>query len=562
MLFAFNFIDKVVKIMIYDEKANQHYNSEIGKYAYYVHYYAENAISNIPMKGTLAMMARERLSSTTKTFQPKISKQTKQQYANMLAAIYGRADPDDAHFNPEDVRDSIEKLMQSEINSSLGQIDWYVGKVLNGEGNKEDSSNTGRITTTYISPSDYAKTMSKIDDLNKAIRAISSKRGLAPKEIEQLIDRIERIRTHLTETIAKAGANPELLQALPKNYFGPLDKNKKYIKVNEDFTKAFRELNNLLKKYKFIGKVNTYQTGYLGEATALAAAYMVTGLAEQSIDKALQEAVNNSINTNSRAGALVGGMQVEMQYNIKGIASEALSHSWMHGKEEKNINGIRMRVEKQGSQQKIDIVAQLPDMEDETKVVPVKMSVKNVDLTKDFGIHLVSGTNIWQIIQDEKPSYLKQYLNIMADREGRQNPGQNESAAVAKLASLRDDAQLSLRLLSVYKALTGATFQRQKAELLVVNDSGNANIYVVEMADILNAIITKVSQTQGHLDQWFKMNIEDSKLFYNTWNNESLHRRMALLLNDVHSRNIDIIFRSNIFTSLAREIGVNHLTLT
>jgi hypothetical protein len=63
-----------------------------------------------------------------------------------------------------------------------------------------------------------------------------------------------------------------------------------------------------------------------------------------------------------------------------------------------------------------------------------------------------------------------------------------ELAGRAILASHREDAHHALRILSAYKALTGATFKRQTAQLFVVNDSGNKQVYVLEMEDILNLI--------------------------------------------------------------------------
>jgi hypothetical protein len=62
---------------------------------------------------------------------------------------------------------------------------------------------------------------------------------------------------------------------------------------------------------------------------------------------------------------------------------------------------------------------------------------------------------------------------------------------------------ISTKILFAYKALTGDTFGRKKAELLVVYDSSGKKCYVVEMADLIKGIIERIKHTPSVVDEYF-----------------------------------------------------------
>jgi hypothetical protein len=62
----------------------------------------------------------------------------------------------------------------------------------------------------------------------------------------------------------------------------------------------------------------------------------------------------------------------------------------------------------------VDVIVELPVEQKSKEFKKVNISMKSVDLSRD--IHIVSGTNLWYLIQNENVKhFLRPYLNILAD---------------------------------------------------------------------------------------------------------------------------------------------------
>lgn len=200
----------------------------------------------------------------------------------------------------------------------------------------------------------------------------------------------------------------------------------------------------------------------------------------------------------------------------------------------------------------------LPPIENSLKLNAVPASVKNIDLSKDFGISLVSGTNLLYLLSNENPRYLRRVYNILADHSGsiigERGPA-NELGARASLHALRKEAWLSIKYLSAYKALSGDTFRRQAASLFIVNDSSGKHTYVLEISDIMNLIYRSVWKDLSAIEDIFHFEVSSMVPLVNTWSS-TVEDRMARVIDDIHGRKISVAFKNSAFNNIVNKVGI------
>lgn len=525
--------------------------SAIGKYGYYVHYWAENALKHIKFNdGELTQYAVNKLKNVKDSFYSGLSVQQKQDYANLINALHGRNNLQADGWNNNEVWKTIEKIIR-ERNNLVDEniVARESGKIL---GDPKDYKQ--RLNTKFLAISTAADlTNYKLQEIQRIINEIGTQSALTEAELKNLEDSINEYYVYIEKMLKEHQKYfTKDASELTKELGIRTKKDQKYHTFSEDWTIKLKNINAMLKQFKYDRQVLTLAQGDLEELVSLVAAYQVAGLSAKTLEETIKNALNNPSNTLSSAGAWTGGSHKNtFHWNIQGLPTEAIQNTWLN--QGVTFPDKRIKIQSTPAQEKVDIV--LPIVHDDW-IRGVPTSVKNIDLSSDFGVSLVSGTNVWYLIQDETNQYKRKYLNIMANHIGSD----------VTLRSLRKDAVLSLKILTAYKALTGATLGRNAAKLFVVNDNHSKNIYVLEMSDILQLIYQEIEKTPSKIDDLFHFSTSAYDLiegYKNDWVEgpvaSGIAARMGELIQDVHARKISAAFQPAAANSIITTKGIKGL---
>lgn len=540
--------------------------SAISKYAYYVHYYASNYVKHEKkISGNeLSNYAMSRVAAKASKLPSKISRNVKQEYANTISAMMGRNVTGDTKFDSKDYNMIIEALSEwfdEELNPKNGEskiipkIEKYSGRVLNmaPQGDRMLTTRGDILQKQFLTKAQLGELNKYINNLTKEIELIKAKGTTLPKNIADLQAELKRVQGILLTIWDDSKAKS--LGAWSKEYFGESSKQKFF--GSNDPTKRIRvdpsqvdlnALNKMIKACKIKDVILKTAQGDLGERVAALAADVVTGIGVKKSNEAIREQLQNKV---------VGSKQPAIRYDLTGFRDMDKYVKFLLEDKDYKINGGSTLISKRGSQQKIDILINLPEEPNSKSFKQVTGSVKSVDLRNDIGI--VSGTNLWYLIQDEdKRAFLRPFLNIMASHNEslakayQKGPSyrDKETAAYQYIKSFRDDAYAAVKLIAAYKALSGDTFGRKAAQLFIVNDVHGQKTYVLEIYDIINAILNQLKTDKYSLDKYFSfpsMNLKYLELD-NPWE-MTIERRMGKIIQDAHEKKIHASLRNIVLTS-------------
>ena len=527
--------------------------SAIHEYAYYVHYWAGNAVKNTSFKkGEVSNYALSRVQNKSRQLNSRISWAVKQKYADTISALHNRNNLYDTKLIQE-TQKGIEEVVDMKFQNSF--IDFDTGKVFK-LANQGGVSNK-RENTSYIQQQNINFMIARIQKIQAQIDKIGAANQLSQKEIETFLSQTNQLIKLLKQE--QVAAKTILSKELPSNLFKPKDSNIQYIQTQKELKDLLKIFNQNLQKWGYSTKVATAAQGFSEEVVTLAAAQMAFGIGISNINNALKDALDSPITTalKSSIGGLTGSKGGTYEFYVNNLPAEVASQLLLNNAQTVNIDTpygkARTSVVNSGAQQKVDVVLQLPEMIDSPVLRPVTASVKNINLSKDFGISLVNGTNLFYLLSDEDPRYLRRVFNILAEHTGNiitQGGPSNEYNARALFADLRKEAWLSVKYLSAYKALSGDTFHRQAASLFIVNDNSNQQVYVLEISDIMNLIYKAVMQNNSALDEYFSFELSP-KLLFNQWQ-DTVDQRMVKFIQDVHNRKINVAFRNSAFNKIIK----------
>lgn len=527
--------------------------SAIREYAYYVHYWAGNAVKNTSFtKGEVSNYTLSRVQNKSRQLNSKISWAVKQKYADAISALHNRNNLYDTKLIQE-TQKGIEEVVDMKFQNSF--IDFDTGKVFK-LANQGGVSNK-RENTSYIQQQNINFMIARIQKIQAQIDKIGTAYQLSQKEIETFLSQTNQLIKLLKQE--QATAKTILSKELPSNLFKPKDNNIQYIQTQKELKDLLKIFNQNLQKWGYSTKVATAAQGFSEEVVTLAAAQMAFGIGISNINNALKDALDSPITTalKSSIGGLTGSKGGTYEFYVNNLPAEVASQLLLNNAQTVNIDTpygkARTSVVNSGAQQKVDVVLQLPEMIDSPVLRPVTASVKNINLSKDFGISLVNGTNLFYLLSDEDPRYLRRVFNILAEHTGNimtEDGPSNEYNARALFTDLRKEAWLSVKYLSAYKALSGDTFHRQAASLFIVNDNSNQQVYVLEISDIMNLIYKAVMQNNSALDEYFSFELSP-KLLFNQWQ-DTVDQRMVKFIQDVHNRKINVAFRNSAFNKIIK----------
>ena len=93
-----------------------------------------------------------------------------------------------------------------------------------------------------------------------------------------------------------------------------------------------------------------------------------------------------------------------------------------------------------------------------------------------MGVHILSGSSLLYLLQDENGDFVNHYFNIIATHEDHKN-----------INADIEGAHEAMRYTLLFKALTGQTFGRTGATLFLVNDNTkNGGVHIFDIKGLIN----------------------------------------------------------------------------
>ena len=515
--------------------------SAINKYAYYVHYFAANfeRQQKLPSETALSNYAIQRVRSLSGNLKSGISKEVKQEYANTISALYGRGITDTqlTNIDVQKAQAALEGILLEQIKefTTADKIQWKTGRVLNGQPQGDlIKQGAGIKQTQYLTEQQLENLQILIDDLQHQVMLLGEK--AKQSKYQKLTDQLKQIQTMISNIKKQTDSKMRTLKGWNPGLFGAKTNSILRYNLGKENRQLLNDLNKQLKECEIKNIVIQRAQGTLGEDIAALAADVVSGVGLSKLYETINQAV-------------VGSNATRLEFNIKGMPANVYAKTFL-GKTAFTKNDILYSTNV--SQGKVDAIINLPITKTRTGFKKVNVSMKSVDLAKD--IHLVSGTNLWYLIQDEGVAhFLRPYLNIIADHRLNRNIGiypsnrQREISAIENINALKNDAFLATQILTAYKALSGNTFGRSAAQLFVVNDVSSQQVYVLEINDIIRAILKNVELNKSAINDYFSFEGLDDLTLTNDWQEEGLHVRMANLIRDAHAKKLFVSLKNQAF---------------
>jgi len=539
------------------------HTSEINRYAYYVHYTATGYIKqqSLPIDGSLSAYAIKKVQNRSRQLSTRISKDVKEEYAKTISMLYGRKSGSQVSLEEQQWKNFYDGLMKVLIDKEfLGVTSSTFMQKETGRLLSSSKSGKGKKIKKrqYLTKNQILELFETVNRINNEINRINLQDGKLSQQkqkrlsslkglLKLLESRIERVMDLETKQI-KETANP--------TYFNFWKNDPPRYDMGEDF---IDEVNEKLAQCGLMYITLTTAQGFAGESIGAVAAEMMTGLALKGSSDEIQKIIKN-INQER----VTGEKQLPIIYNK---VSEDMQ-KYISFLKDRTIRENNTIISAHASQQKIDIQVELPkNLKNPRIKTQAGISMKSVDLRNAIG--LVSGTNLWYLINNENiKTFLRPYLNIMAGRlgDGSQytNIGSGSGFNINKIAmsidksegsnakrikALRNDAFNAIKILTAYKALSGDTLGREKnvAQLFVVNDVNGRKTYVLEIADIMKAILNNIIKNKSAIDDYFEFSFNNViDLILDNFYQPTIAERMAGIIESAHRQKLSISMKPSV----------------
>lgn len=380
----------------------------------------------------------------------------------------------------DNINNKVEKILQEKFKESLGTIDWSNWNV------RKNKKGIGKIN---YKEHNVEKIGQKIKDIEKAIQEVKNS-GDGQQYKRGSLAKIEEIKKAYKELTADLSKNEMIDTSLLKNLVSS---------NNYNFESIRREANKLIAEYATLPAINL-QKGDLFE-NMIAYAPMV---AASTAQKAL--------------GTVLGGDKEKVIINKDFFEDMYMTEEFK--------NGVLTTSSSQG---KIDVHLEWEGSD-------LNISAKNVNLSKSYYIHILSGSSLLFLLQDVNTDFVNHFLNLNS---------------IKGLAQEREKINEEVQLILMYKALTGDAYKRNAANVFAVNDnsSGGRSVKLYTMSELLKRIEEKEYYKQGvHIDNKRLGNF----LFKNNWEGKKDIKseteakiRISNLLTDAHARKVNVSLNVN-----------------
>jgi hypothetical protein len=523
--------------------------SAIGNYIHYsktgYDLYGNNGWNNKINSTNRYAVFREYKNNFAKKIKNKKSPMTKEERIELRNSIYELTKAGDEYQKGNTSGNAELDKLFTYIQDAVNQ------KIINSGTTTDINYNTGVITLngiqSYLSTQKlnlkkglsenakfhYLKTVNnKIKELNNAVELLSKelepgniKRQECEAQIKQINEKWEEIKKYARES--RSGKNI----VLDKQYFSSI-----YSTINQNLnsnlslnTSLFDDLAKLETELKVTGYENVAAGLWMEMVTAFAMAKADIEASENA-DEIINNIVTSIIGTTGKEKL---SLKTE---NFSGLANWAKDGNW-------SLEGDEMKLYSYASdtQGKIDVSLEYQDKN-------IGVSVKNakLDNPKFNETHIVSGTNLAFLIQDEDHDFVNHYLNTIAKHGKTRHDTVN---IILMPTNMRKQASLAIGMVILYKALSGDTFQRNKADIMVIKNkgkSGKESIMVLDIPYIVQQAENKIDEAVA-----ITFNGKDYRdyILENAYE-ESYQKRITKIITDIRRTKVNAALRNDFTKAL------------
>lgn len=412
---------------------------------------------------------------------------------------------EDTSEEVQGIQKIVEEMLAEQYGAALGRIDWDTGNITQGT-NKYGMEVQKKIETDLKAKAVQLKTiLTRIAQLEQLRMSIPN-----AKDKAELKKKIDEIYNMLNEIVREGSYGVKgQLQSIARAKGGVDFSNSKLSNRNLAKTKELKsvitEINDVIKQFGATPPINL-EKGDLFEALIAVAPLVAKKAAGKTADELIKQSVQGAARSKNKIDLSNWSDQIDLN---------SLAFKGMHRE-----GGVgSMFVANMPTQDKIDV-----EMVWENEVVPI--SAKNVNLKSGNDVHIVSGTNLLYLLQDEG-DFTTHFMNVIATHEDGNVKGLQEAHEAAKLTIL-------------YKALTGDTYgHNRKAEIFLVNDnSQEGGVRIFEMKDL----IQKASE---HIDSFANFKFEPSLILRNRYEKSGYGARITNLVQQMHQIKVSAAIKAS-----------------
>lgn len=413
-----------------------------------------------------------------------------------------------------EIQAKIQEKLSEIFGETLGRIDWSTGNI-------RQQLNSAKQGTIAKIQQDANQANMELSTILKRVQALMQIRnGIKNKEDWTVLNgKINDILHNLSDIIRQGnrGVVGQLRQVIDEgiSYENVSLNNQMLSLVSESSGEATRSLvaqvNAVLKDYASVPAINL-QKGNLFELALAAVPAVARIRAGESVESAMKDFES----------AVVGGSRTKVKIDLSQF-TENLNYSDLQFKGYATSATYKTIISYGASQDKIDV-----NLQWDSSVLPV--SAKNVNLSSKSGVHVVSGTSLLYLLQDENHDFVNHYLNAVAIHNDSGTPnGLQEAHELAKITVL-------------YKAISGDTLGREKATVFIVNDNRTGKVRIF---DIRNLVL----KAMENIDTYTIITSNGSDMnniqLPNDWH-DSYADRITALIASVHRQKISAILKPNL----------------
>lgn len=386
--------------------------------------------------------------------------------------------------NPENkyiqkAQQAVATKMEELFGDALGEINWATGDITF---NMDTSTTVGRASSS-INVQDMIKRMDKLEQT--LINLLSDGR-VGTSEIKK---NLNTLRAEYLKEIQRIQADKQA-RGLPPTLTS--------YDAATSLGKYKKQLNEMIKEWAAFPAVYLQKGTFFENLIAYAPMVAQNG-AEEAIGKVIGD-ITEGVSLNME--------HFEGKYITKQLASDVFETT---------------RV----SQGKIDVEIKWNGKD-------AKISAKNVNLNNRY-VQLLTGSSLLYLLQDESADFVNHALNILSSHPRGKG---NKTVADMRPAMIEE-----LRLIILYKALTGDVNNRASANLFVVNDNKTGKVRVHDVYDI----ISKASKNLSSSVAIKGLSASGFKQFRNQ-QAPTPAARISGILADVHSRKISVGLKTNLLS--------------
>ena len=445
------------------------------------------------------------------------SMMTFQDKTGMEAALNKLLSSEDRSKIDNEAWNIVLKKMEEEFGSMIGKINMDTGNISSTSLEAAKKNNEKMLRANIAETDTYLKTIyNRLNTIQIGLSQIKDKKKY--REISDQINMIFKLLNQIIQDGKSKGLTQGLrTQTIDRNMKLSISNINKYTTGgNGEGDSILTIINNLLKNADLFNININLQKGTLFEYLIAAAPAVAKVEAGNALEKNLEK----------NFGKVLGGQRDKVTIDFdKNNFLEGLDTKSIAAQISQRSTFTDTSVTYGYSQGKIDVLVQWGN-----QTVPI--SAKNVKLSSGYEVHLVSGTSLLYLLQDEDNDFVNNYFNVIADHPDGKVVNMNIAHEVVKMTIL-------------FKALTGKTFGRDSdAEVFIINDNTTGRVRVFDMKDLL-------IKAYNNLDAYSKIDANKGPLeslsIANRWANTYQERINNFIVETIKVK-INAALKPNIFT--------------